>query len=489
MNDNNLELNGYFISLSEDESDPTRKKAKFLICPLNEGNANNYGIKESDISEEDYKTLVGQPLVTKLIYNYKTKEYDFSGHLRKKIKKVNKEGNIVEFSDFTSTSPIGYHTDVYIEDVDINGTTKRCLVGEVTLWTRYYHAMEVIERLGTNLHTSWELSFTESYKEDGVTWMKGLMFLANCVLGSNVTPAYGDAGLLQIAEEEIDELAEAMQEDIKELYKNNKGGHNIMAEENIQISSLTMGDLYSKLGKALRKLNDEKWYYISYVFPLELRAIAHSYEDDETTYIEITFSVSESGELSITGQKTVEMTFVPKSDNEAVAEKYKIELETIKTELSEKNDQIIELGKINKSNETAIAEKDKVIEELQVYKEKIAEVEKAEAEAQAESERERLSNILIESEFFTKEEVETSEEIKEVISTLDEDKVKTFLANKVIETSAKKRRCAEDETSEDKPKTSKDVVAEATVDLGAEEIDYSKHDSLSSLLNNRRKRR
>lgn len=482
-------INGSLIEVSESE-DNTKRTAKFLLCPLDEANLNGKGIKKADISEDELKTLIGQPLVTKLIYNSKTNTYDFSGHLRKKAYKRDNNGNVIEYSDFTSTSPIGYHTDVSIEDIDFGDSAiKSCIVGVVTLWTRYYHAMEVIDRLGTSLNTSWELEYDETYDEDGVTWLKGIKFLANCVLGTNINPAYKDAGLLEVAEEEQDELAEAMKEDlillssqsdnsdrnIKET--NNKGGHNNMADENkTELSSLTMEDLYSKVRKAIRKATDEdKWYYISYLYPIDFKAIAHSYEDEETKFVEFTYAVSENGDVSITGKTDVEMVFVPKLDNEIEISKLKDQLSSKETELSQKVDEIVKLGETIQSLNDSIAEKDKEISELEPIKQEMAEKKAKEEEAELTKKKCELSEMLIASKYFTKEEIEISEEIQGLINNLDESALKIKIAEKVVEQASK---IVETKSDSKENKDDKKSKTEISSDLNSQsEYDYDDDDN------------
>lgn len=487
--DNIFKIDGGLISLSEQQSDPSRKIAKFLLCPLDEPNLNKKGIKESDLTEDEMKTLIGQPLVTKLIFNEKTKQYDFSGHLMKKVYKVNNEGNLVQFSDFTSTNPIGYHTNIEIEDIEIDGVIKRCLVATVVLWTRYYKSMEVIERIGANLRTSWELSYSESYEENGTTWLKGILFLANCVLGSNIKPAYKVAGLLECAEEDLEnELAEAMLQDINDLNQiqnqtdensvddklnNIEGGHEEMAEENkenIESSSLTMEDLYTKVRKAIRKATEEdKWYYISYLYPLEFRTIAHSYEDSETKFVEFTYSVSEDGVVSVTSQKDVEMVFIPKEESEQAIAEIKQELEKANTSLSEKVGEIVKLGEVIKANEETISAKDVEISTLQPFKVQIEQSQAEEKEKEVANKKLELSEMLIATKYFTKEEVETSEEIKNAISELDESLLNKIIASRVVEQATK-------QTEEKKEVEVSEVKnTEVSTDLNAgQEYNYSK---------------
>lgn len=81
---NNLQLKGKMLSLCESE-DGTKLFGKILVCPLDEGNLNGKGIKKTDLSESELKTLIEQPIVAKVIKN-SNGELDFSGHELKKLK-------------------------------------------------------------------------------------------------------------------------------------------------------------------------------------------------------------------------------------------------------------------------------------------------------------------------------------------------------------------------------------------------------------------
>jgi hypothetical protein len=528
-----IQINGSLISISEQESDPSRKVAKFLLCPLDEGNANGKGIRESDISEDEINTLIGQPLVTKVIFNEKTNEYDFSGHLMKKVWKYDKDGNLVKFSDFTSTNPIGYHISVSIEDIEVNNITKRCLVAEVVLWTRYYRAMEVIERLGTNLHTSWELSYADSYKEDGVEWLKGILFLANCVLGSNINPAYKIAGLLECAEEVLEEEQEnefidAFVNDLNEINISSteeqininnseielqpenleletsiqsdensvdnklneiideKGGIVDMAENKnkTEVSSVTTNDLYSKLNVAINAINPDSWICISRVYPYEFRVIGYDWSAEcEDDYIEFKYVVNSDESISITSQTPVKMTFVPSAQIDEQIQTIQVqldgvndELSTKKTELSTKLDEIVTLGESITSLKDQLAEKEALIAELEPLRIEKAEAEKKKAEEEQAEKKKCLSEMLISSKYFSEEEVEKSEEIKEAISSLDESKVKTILAERVIAEAQK----IKDEPKETVVSEAKEKEVEVSTDLTT---NYEYETSSNALLN------
>ena len=288
-----------------------------------------------------------------------------------------------------------------------------------------------------------------------------------------------------VAEQEENELAEAILEDIKSInqeelsssktensVENNlkdelKGGNIDMAEENkTEISALTMDDLYTKVRKAIRKATGEedKWYYISFLYPLDFKAIAHSYDDEETIYSEFTYAVSENGDVSITGQKEVEMVFIPKSDNDTSISELQTKLSEKETELSTKLDEIVKLGETIQSLNTTISEKDKEIAELEPMKQQIAEAEAKKKEEEETAKKKCLSEMLVSSKYFSAEEVEASEELQTMISELNETGIKTKIAERVIEQASKVVTEPKVETSEKNVEISTDLNAESKYD-------------------------
>lgn len=504
----NFTINGGLVDLSEiKEGDSSRKEAKFLLCPLNEANGNGVGLKEEDLTDEEIQSLVGQPLVTKLIYDSKTKTYDFSGHLRKQVYKIDKDGNVVSFSDFTSTSPIGYHTGVGIEDIDINGVTKRCLVATVTLWTRYYHAMEVIERLGTQLRTSWELSYSDTYEEDGIQWRKGIMFLANCVLGTNIVPAFKSAGLLEdVAEEDLNnELEIAMLDDLKEIkndsqsdnisvedISNLKGGIEEMEKDNkVEQSALSTNDIRSKVMNAIYSTEGNgRYYWGVIVYPYDFVAYANLDNSDanEDDYTKFTYVVNSDDTISITGQEDVKMVFIPKANSEEEVAEVQNKLNDANTSISEKVDEIVKLGETIKSLETSIAEKEAVIAELEPIKVQMEEAQKKAKEEEDNKKKAELSEMLVSSKYFTQEEIEQSEELQDAISKMDEATLKIKLAERVVE-QASKISDAKPEVKEEVSEKEENI--EVSTDLNSEEFNYAitTENTLTSILNKKSRRK
>lgn len=472
--DNMIKVDGKLLAMSSNESGDLI--GKFLICPLDELNANKVGLKKDDLTDEELLGLTNKPIVTKVIKN-SDGEYDFSGHNFKVKSEVDENGNIVKVNTF-DTEAVGFHTNVSVEDIEFaNGLVKECIVAEAIIWARYEKAIEVIQRLGNSLKTSWEIAYSEYCFADGGKWIKGLEWLGNCLLGSKVKPAYKDAHLLEIAEEDEDvELALAFSEDISNLNKNKNneecGGKEMDNVNKIEVAQLSMGDLESRIRRAIYATEGEgRWYYGILIYPLDNVAYAKLEKcgDSKTEdYTKFTYTVNSDDTVSITGQQDVQMVFVPaeemqtalaNKDNE-IAE-VKAELSKKETEISESADRVIKLGETITEKDTVIAEKDVVIAELETYKAQIEEINKEKEAVEIAEKKENLKAIAKAS--FTDAEIEVSEELQSAIESLDEVKVKTMVADRVFEIA-----CAK--TNEVKEK--KVEVSEKELEVKTDNVDY-----------------
>lgn len=480
-----IKFNSNVISLSESE-DGTKLSGKVLVCTLDEGNLNGKGIKADDLTEEELKTLIEQPAVCKVIKDI-SGNLNLSGHEMKKVQEFNPETKKLETKVYFDTNPIGFFTTSEIEDIEIDGQNKKCIVANVTFWTRYTNAISVIKRLFDegNLHVSYELTFTEKYEEENITWLKGICFFGVAILGSGVSPAYPVASVIELSElDKIDiELAQAFTQDlinlkdidtssedeVENINISNQGGKKVEKNKN-DMASLTDNDLYTRVRKAINSVDTNKWYYISYLFPMEYRAIAHNWEDKDTEFVEFKYSVNSDDTISITSQTNVEMKFVPLTE---IAEK-DAKIEELSTTLSEKENELsAKIESITKLGEEITA-KDTQIAELTPYKEKFEAIEKAEKDAEIAQKKEELKTLATKGGYITTEEIETSEEIKGYIEALDEKSIKAIIAERVI---------AKLETSEKENEPNKEVeVSETKNKVAKTNINTSKEENIISPL-------
>ena len=398
MNDNNLVLNGELLELSsKDNGDLV---GKFLICPLDESNLNGVGLRESDLSQDELLGLATRPVQCKVIDRNGT--LDFGSHEAKLTYVKDENGNLVKKYVF-DTQSVGYHTEVSVENIEIDGITKRCIVAIATIWARYENVISVINRLGESLHTSWEIAYSEYYMDEGIKWIKGLNWLSNCLLGSNICPAYGDAGLLEVAEEDQEiqlsnaiiednnkiEVANKINEPNIEQFTNtiisnqtdensvdnklnnensqcNEGGNKKMANKKkskqIENSSLTIGDVYQAIYNALWDSEYDPDTVI--IHPVEQEILIHQYGDLEENYIQISYTINEDGTVTLGDGTCVAMVFMPQStynmqccESTLAKEKATKELDEANSTCKKKDEEMSELKKTIETQKTELSSK------------------------------------------------------------------------------------------------------------------------------------
>ena len=323
------------------------------VCYYDEPNLNNDMLPYDDTTEEKAKTLVNMPVQAK----YKvspTGEPTFSGH-----EMVKKKDGTVDFK----TSSIGTHTEVYIENdnVDVNGTIKNlpCLFAKYRIWKRYKNVVAAVQRLFDlgKLYSSWEINTYQYVYDRGIRKVTDYEFLANCLLGYEYAyPSYGtSANAISMAEMNNDNpqlmIAEALSQDLIEE-NDNKEENTEMAKKNepsvsedvtkvstptdtdttaatentnsveqkedtaevdnkdtvTDSAQLTTYDLRKKITDACRAKID-KYCWVSYMFPNE-KEVWCEYEGAETEldYAKFTYEVGEGDVITVSDPEYVKLT-------------------------------------------------------------------------------------------------------------------------------------------------------------------------------------
>lgn len=424
------------IEVSEYEN---YKIATFLISVLDEYNANGVLIEKAE-GEKYHKTIIGYPILAYLEYDKNGKPTDFGGHeLRAKL---DDNDNIVYYF---ATTGIGSVIDSWIETREVEGYEgeKDVILIKAKLWTsRYPEYFKVLDELWeeNNVATSWEISVEESEKTSKGKKLKVFEFIGNTILGRNVQGAVKSAGMLEIAENDIDAnsmLATAFAKDVK---YNSKKEESNMSKKN-ENAALTMCDLWRKIERAVEKKMD-KWMVIPYIFTEERKIWAYDWDrESELDYYEFTYTV-EDDEVSVSEPKEVKLTV------EAASEKNNIVVKLDETAklLSKKETQISELEKekgnlsseLSEKTEALVKANEKIdtlndeVSKLKPFKEKIDAIEKAEKEKQTAEEKENLKQYALKSKRITEEELETSEEIKKMIDELDKESINNLIAERLM---------------------------------------------------------
>lgn len=441
------------VYLSEN-SNPDSYIAKFIICDFGR-NKNGVALDRNTI-ENWMSTLKNKPLVGKIKMRYDG-EYDFTGHNVREVEKVDENGNKYREVEF-DTEAFGTFFDVAIETIN----DKEYIVASCEIWKRFTKACEIIvNRIQEgSLSTSWEISVEKSTQ--GI--IDGLMtkiiqagrFIGHCLLGKNVSPAYDSSGLLEIASTNYDmEFAEALSKDIlsqgldkeNEAKEENNLQSNIetqVAEENVEetvvetpvadttesptetevtenkdeteVSQLTEYDLRKKIREACRAKLD-KWCWISFHFPVEKEVwLEVDGRESELDFVRMTYTV-ENDTITVSDPEDVKLTVSIAEVNTKIAE--------LEAEISTKDNAIIKSGE-------EIAKLKTEISELSPFKEKFEKAEQERIENELKEKKETIISSITKSGLITREEIETSEELKGYVENLDEKSLKAVLADRYI---------------------------------------------------------
>lgn len=437
-------INSIKIEISENK-DKDYLDIKFIICDFNP-NGNSVMLNRATI-EGWLETLVNKPIVGKIVNN------DFTSHQYKNGK--------------FGTDAFGVFTKVYISNIN----NEDFIIAEGMIWKRFEKACGIIEsRLsrGLSVSSSWEISVKESHIEiiddKKVKVIDDAIFLAHTLLGAKTPPAYDCSRVVDVAEKEPNqeeiEFSQALLDDI-----NNIGGEEMTKVELSQYGINQLRDDMRKVIKSLLniKQGEDKYIYVVDIF-IDTNQVVYELEEYTNgsytnAYYIADFKLIEGG-VEVSNPQPAEKQYVPKEqhDNEvsalanSVASKeaeissLKEELTKAKAELSEKDGQIIKLGETINSQKETIAERDNLISELEPVK---AEMERLKAEKEARElaeKQEAMKSYVISTKYFTSEEIEANEEMKNAIAELNEAKVNSLIAKKVIaEAEISKKKCAEEE--------------------------------------------
>jgi hypothetical protein len=521
MEENNVIVQGLGFEISEDKSNPDYLNGRFCICDF-DINKNNVSLNRETI-DEWVSTLVGTPLVAKITKDIKGKQ-DFGSHEMRVVATRDKNGKVHKKAIF-DTSAFGVCTSVSIDTAEDGNDY---IYADYKIWKRFENACKIVQERADNLHTSWEIcteEFTQKVKDGRVIKQidKG-RFIGLAMLSKNTPPAYDSSGLLEVASEQEDELNIALMEDLENLnvssninfedkevkadmekntvdvnvseqtneevvetvaegevqvesanaetaeqsseanvetVENVEGaseGETQIAETNdtdVEVSALTERDLRFKLEKAFEQADDNghcTYGWMVLLFPADNTAwFKECCRKSELDLVEVKYTV-ENDNVTITEKNPVTLTVSPREINQVVAQK---------------DNAIVEMSNQIKTLNDTVAQ-------LQPYKDKVDEIEKAEKEAQIAKDRKELSDYALSSGYITKDELETSEEIKGYIENLDKASIKSLIADRVVASLANKET-KEVETSETNVENNEE--SNIQLNLSAEKAENKKDDS------------
>ena len=422
-------FDGNLIELSSDNNQDL--KMKVLVCPLNQLNLNGVGISQEDTTYEEQVGLQGQPVQCKLIEKYG--QTRFGSHEATEEQVRDENGKLTKKYKFGTVS-VGYHPKVYIENLKIDNIPTPCIVAECVVWSRYPKVIDTIKRIGTDLRTSWEISYNK-YRigDEGGKWISGLHWLGNCLLG--VRPAYDSAGVLELSEESQEaQISNALQEDINAISIND----NNLQEGGIVVSK-TAQDNVAQLEEISGNLEQQM------IENKENEKIKESEdnkekveEEDSNCKKEKAEKVEDQKEEKPAKEEKAKKEEETKDKKEDVSKQEKEEETKDKKEVSELKVKIAELeNTIKEQNEKmallseAVISKEAEISELKPYKAEVEKINKEKAEKEFAEKKENLKNKYLENNILSEKDFEVSE-IKEAIEKLDENAIKIYVAEKII---------------------------------------------------------
>jgi len=314
--------------------------------------------------------------------------------------------------------------------------------------------------------------------------------LGHCLLSSFVSSAYPDSQLLEVAsmENSDDELVKALANDLSERLNidsqiNSQKEDNIVSElkkDNVldaideptkdistdtqtepakeepkETAMLTQYDLNRAIRQAIaEKLNIERWdFSILFHFPADKVVWIQKWDSLELDVIVFTYEVSETDEVTVSEPTESKLTVSVAEINTTVAS-YEEKIATL-------NDSLVEASSTIQTLNTEVSN-------LNTYKDKFEEAEQIRIANELSEKQESLKTYATKSGFITKEEIESSEDIKVLIENVDEAGIKAVIAERFMKTLDENKE-KEIETSEIKvveKATAKANIADGDTDKG-----------------------
>lgn len=419
---------------------------KICLCDFSV-NANSVQLNRSTI-ENWMSTIVDAPIVAAVKVNPVTGKRDFTGHAAKIAIGADGKKELV-----FDSSAYGTITECAIEE--INGT--EYIVISAKIWSRFKSVVDLIlSRIDNGgLNTSWEIEVSESHVDGSTKVIDAGRFIGHALLGNGVEPAYQCSRLLEVASEEElvvdDEFAQAFANDFdaqekdgeqmkkktddfevivetaedtppedekvetpeepeEDASKDEEEKEKKAEEAETESASLTEWDMRDKLSRACSAKLNTDWAWVAFWFPSENKCwTRYPNAPSELDYAEFDYVVSDD-EISVSDPTYITLIASPRAMSAKL---------------------IANSAALTKANEL-VQSLTAQVEALGSYKEAY-ERDLAEKEAAEKAEKQKaLSTMLVKSGHVTEEELSTSDEIKEIVSTLDENKAKLLIADRFM---------------------------------------------------------
>jgi len=450
MNKEKQVLTSSIIEISS--KDNVTKEITMLVHKIDIANANGLDFKES-YTETYMQSLINKPVVTKYYENVE----DLGTHEQV----LDTEGNIIGLE----TIAIGSIKEVWIDTLSTDNTIK-ALYAKADLWNyKYPEIVTCVEKLFNDgiadSSVEVEIYAYEEKPTKDYRVAKEYIYLSNCLLGSTVSPADSDAGVITIAQREI---AMAVKTDLQNINSEKKGEKELAEKElfnkgyktkfHIEVNELSHEDIRQQIYNAVNPVNPvteqrsykywirevfqtyiivEEWddsnklYKIDYSLNEDTVVLASDWQQVEITYQVIGTNINgELNKLQTELNSTKEeLSKMDKTNEEKVVE-LQSKIEELEAKVTELNSTIVEQQEGKTALESQITELNSTIEELNQYKEK---VETAEKEAQVKELNEKYSKLISEETFKT-------EEVQNAIQELNSQKLNEIVVSEVAKSKA-----------------------------------------------------
>jgi outer membrane murein-binding lipoprotein Lpp len=441
-----------------------------LVHKLDHVNGNGLDFREEH-TKQFMNTLIDKPVVC----SYYPLQDDLGDH----EPVFDENGHIVELR----TLAIGTITDVWIDDYKINDeTVKKALYAKAVVWSyKYPQIMSCIERLFNDNQSTSSVEVEIYQFGDNPTkqyrYPTNYSYLANCLLGSSVTPADSDAGVTNIFQREV---ASAVQQDLKSNKKGDEPmskpekalfnkGYEVKYHGKVETNELSYGDIRDQLYNLVNPIDpqtDERTYtywirelYQTYViledwdnsavmfkanYSITNNVVSldakDSWQQVEITYQPVGTNINQL--LVDKEQQVTELNNKLKEEQGMTEEQIKelqsqldaanVKVDELNSKVAELNGTIVSQEESKKSLEGQVSELNSQIEDLSKYKEQ---VEVAEKEAKKTALVEKFSKLLPEDTMKSERVVNALEECNEI--ELNSIVVEEIAKEKVIETNSK----------------------------------------------------
>jgi hypothetical protein len=448
-------LNIQLASISDESPYSDRKKALFFIHDFKTNN-NGLVIPQELCESINLKSgkpyfdsLNNCPIVCATTYDMT----DLKGH----EPQYSLSGELIRLD----TQSLGTLYDAHIGTHVINGEEIYGLWAWGAIWTRFQSVLNVVEQLFEeqgSISTSVEVLIGGfEYLEDVRVATTSILYIGHCLLGTTKKPAYDDSALYELNFEAAEIINQAFQNDI--AASKDKGGKSVEIEFNngkeikfhFEANAMSFEDIQSAIWNNLNpSLNGETKYnyWISEVFDSYVIVC----EWDSNKYYKMTYTINESeNTATVDVASAIEVVQVWQEVGTPEVASLQDEITQLNNKITELNTQIEQLQGEVKTKDEALnlssseaAEKiialGSLVEDLKVqlasllpikedYDKKLAEIATQEENAK----RETLKQYALNSKVIAEKDFEDVEELKIALASLDEVKIKSYIADKYVE--------------------------------------------------------